>query len=33
MLPLGYLTDLSNGNPAENINYNKMWAVIEINIP
>jgi hypothetical protein len=33
MLPLWYSIDLSNVNSAENINYNKMWAVIEINIP
>jgi hypothetical protein len=32
MLPLLYSIDLIN-SMAENINYNKMWAVIEINIP
>ena len=32
MLPLWYSIDVSNAL-AENINYKKMWAVIEINIP
>jgi hypothetical protein len=33
MLPLSYSLDIFNAALAENINYNKMWAVIEINIP
>ena len=32
MLPLSYFIDVSDASLAENINYNKMWAAVEIKI-